>query len=385
MAHAILSPSGASRWLACTPSARLEQQFPDRAGEAAAEGTLAHNLGELMLRQKLNLITKQKYSTEFKKIEKDRLYNTEMFGYAEDYSIFVMERFYEAQNRTKDALIFLEQQLNLTDYVPEGFGTGDAVIIADGILDIIDLKYGKGVEVSAENNKQMMLYGLGALREFDHVFEINTVRLTIYQPRKDNFSIWEIAVSGLMDWAVKELAPRAAMAFKGEGEFAPGAHCQFCKAAGNCKARAEFNLELAKYDFKQDALLEDAEIADILDRAKEFKSWLGDVEDYALQQALAGKKYPGYKLVEGRSNRVYGDQEAVVDVLTKEGFTEDKIYNKKLIGITDMEKLIGKAVFNDKLSGYIVKPPGSPTLVPATDKRPEYGIDSAKADFAEAV
>lgn len=385
MAHAILSPSGASRWLACTPSARLEQQFPDKAGEAAAEGTLAHSLGETMLRQKLNLITKQKYSTELKKIEKNKLYNTEMYGYAEDYSIFVMERYYEAQNRTKDALIFLEQSLNLTDYVPEGFGTGDAVIIADGILDIIDLKYGKGVEVSAENNKQMMLYGLGALREFDHVFEINTVRLTIYQPRKDNFSIWETTVSELTDWAVKELAPRAAMAFKGIGEFAPGPHCQFCKAAGNCKARAEFNLELAKYDFKQDALLEDAEIADILDRAKEFKSWLGDVEDYALQQALAGKKYPGYKLVEGRSNRVYGDQEAVVEVLTKEGFTEDKIFNKKLIGITDMEKLIGKAVFNDKLSGYVVKPPGSPTLVAATDKRPEYGIDSAKADFAEAV
>ena len=183
--HAILSPSGAERWLNCTPSARLEQQFPDTAGEAAAEGTLAHALGELLLRLKLGLITKPKYDVELKKIKKNKLYDDNMFNYADDYAGFVMEQFYEAQSHTKDAIIFLEQRLNLTDYVPEGFGTGDTVIVADGVLTIIDLKYGKGVLVSAEANKQMMLYALGALKEFDYMYDIRLVRMIIYQPRLD--------------------------------------------------------------------------------------------------------------------------------------------------------------------------------------------------------
>ena len=260
MAHAMLSPSSAHRWLSCTKSAKLEQQFPDRAGEAAKEGTLAHALGELMIRFRLNQVDEKAYAKELQKIETDPLFNHSMTEHAEAYALFVLERYAEAQTRTKDAAIFLEHVLNLTDYVPEGFGTGDTIIIADHTMDIIDLKYGKGVLVTADNNKQMMLYSLGALRDFDFLYDIKMVRMTIFQPRIDNYSTWELSVKDLKKWAIEELVPRAALAFEGEGEFVPGTHCQFCKAKATCRANAEYNLELAKYEFKDPALLGDEEL-----------------------------------------------------------------------------------------------------------------------------
>jgi hypothetical protein len=382
--HALLSPSGASRWLACTPSARLEEQFPDRAGEAAREGTLAHTLSEVILGYKLGLINEPLFEQGLAEIQNDDLYTSAMYDHAENYSVFVLERLSDAKAHTKDALIFLEQKLNLTDYIPEGFGTGDAVIIADGILDTIDLKYGKGVSVSAENNKQMMLYALGALREFDYMYDITTVRMTIHQPRIDNYSSWEIPVSELRKWAEEELKPKAQAAFEGKGEYMPGEHCRFCKAKAVCKANADYNLELAQYEFKAPALLTDEEVVDILNRMDAFTTWLKAVDEHTLYEAVNnGKKWPGYKLVEGRSNRKYSDETVVASKLLTAGFAEDLIYKKELLGITAMEKAVGKKQFTAIVSDLLVKPDGKPTLVPASDKRPEYhSSEAAIKDFS---
>jgi hypothetical protein len=384
MAHAILSPSSASRWLTCTPSARLEQQYPDRAGVAAEEGTLAHTLSELLLSFHLMRVSHESFRTALAVIELNKLYDSSMAEYCGQYVTFVLEMLSEAQAHTPDALIFLEQKLNLTDYVPEGFGTGDVVIIANGTLHIIDLKYGKGVQVSAINNKQMMLYALGALREFDFLYAIDTVRMTIHQPRIDNYSSFEMPVKELKAWAAADLAPRAALAFEGKGEFVPGEHCRFCKAAAVCKANADENLKLAKYDFSEGTLLSAVEVADILNRVDRFTKWLTAVEDYALDQAVNHDvHWPGYKLVEGRSVRTFTDADKIAMVLNKAGWHENKIFNKKLLGIGDMEKLLTKERFNKLLGDYIVKPPGKPTLVPETDKRPEYNSAAgAAADFA---
>lgn len=384
-AHAILSPSGASRWLACTPSARLEQQFSDKAGTAAAEGTLAHSLGELIIRYKTKQIIKTAYEKKLAEIKADKLYEPAMFDYAEDYAVYVLEQLSTAQAHTKDALLFIEEKIDLTDYIPEGFGTGDAAVIADGVLDFTDLKYGKGVPVSAVDNKQMMLYGLGMLKKFDFLYDIHTVRMTIYQPRLDSISTFEISATDLKHWAETELKPKAELAFKGEGEFAPGVNCRFCKAAGSCKANAEFNLQLAKHDFADPKLLTDEEVSAILDREDLFTKWLTAVKDNALFEAVTnGKKWPNYKLVEGRSNRIYVDEEKVAETLKAKGLAEDKIYTKKLVGITAMEKELTKPVFNDLLGSLVIKPAGKAALVPATDKRPELNsVDAAVAEFAE--
>ena len=381
MAHAILSPSGASRWLNCPPSARLEQTFPDSSGDAALEGTLAHELGETLLR--LNLFPEPTLNGTLIKIQKDERFTPDMWDHASNYANYVIETFREAQAITKDAVIQIEANLNLTDYVPEGFGTGDAVIIADGTMDIIDLKYGKGVNVSCENNKQMMLYALGGLREFDYMYDIQNVRMTIYQPRMDNISTFEMSVNDLQEWAENVLKPTAKLAFEGKGEFKVGDHCRFCRAKAVCKANANENLELAQYDFADSILLTDAEVADILSRASAFKSWLTSVEEMALTEAVEkGRNWPGFKLVEGRSNRVYVDEEKVALTLTREGFSEDEIYLKKLLGITAMEKAITKKTFENVLGGLIIKPQGKPTIVPENDKRPAWNsAESAKNDF----
>lgn len=381
--HALLSPSGASRWLACPPSARLELQFPDKRSTASEEGTLAHELAELLIKEKTGRIKAYEYNQALVKIQAHKLYESAMLDYIDEYASYIVERYARAQADTADAQLFLEQKLQLSDYVPESFGTSDVVIIANGVMAIIDLKYGKGVPVSAVNNKQMMLYALGALCEFDFLYEIHTVRMTIYQPRLDSITDWEISVEELRQWAEVELKPLATMAFKGEGDHTPGAHCRFCKAAAICKANADANLELTKYEFKPGALLLDTDISDILDRADNFTSWLKAVTDYALDQAVQhGKRWPGYKLVEGRSNRQYSNEEEVVAKLKAHEFSDDSIYNKKLLGITDMEKLLGKKFFPIYLEGLVIKPPGKPTLAPITDKRPEINsVESANIDF----
>ena len=381
--HAVLSASGAYRWLACPPSARLEEQFEETTSTYAEEGTLAHGIAEQKLRFLLKQISAQDYAQALQIFEKNEFYSASMLDYIETYASIVMKKVNEAKARSADAVVLLEQKLDFSDWVPEGFGTGDVVIISDGVLEIIDLKYGKGVPVAAEDNAQMRLYALGALATFDSLYDIKIIRMTIVQPRLDSVSSDEIAAEMLYWWADTELIKRAQLAWEGKGEFQAGEHCQFCRARFNCRARAEANLELAKMDFRKPELLTDEEIGEVLKQADELKAWVSDVFDYALVQARDhGKKFKGWKLVEGRSVRKYADEEAVAKTLLEAGYKEEQIYEKKLWGITAMEKLLGKTKFGELLKGLVVKPAGKPTLVPESDKRPEINsITAAVADF----
>ncbi len=381
--HAVLSASSAYRWLACPPSARLEEQFEETTSTYAEEGTLAHALAELKLRLCLKQITTKEFAKKLRELEKNEHYSASMLDYIESYASIVMEKVNEAKARSADAVVLLEQKLDFSDWVPEGFGTGDVVIISDGVLETIDLKYGKGVPVSAEDNAQMRLYALGALATFDALYGIKIVRMTIVQPRLDNVSSDEITAEMLYWWADTELIKRAQLAWEGKGEFQAGEHCRFCRARFNCRARAEANLELAKMEFKKPELLTDEEISEVLKQADELRAWVSDVFDYALVQARDhGKKFKGWKLVEGRSVRQYADEGKVAETLLKAGYEEEQIYEKKLWGITAMEKLLGKTLFNELLGGLVIKPAGKPTLVPESDKRPEINsITAAVADF----
>lgn len=388
--HALLSPSSASRWLVCTPSVRFEESIgaPDTAGEAAKEGSVAHELCECILRMFLaarETDTFNAFAARAAEIQKSEYYNNNMSDHVNAYVAHVIKVYEEARQRTSDAEMMVEARLDLTDYIRDGFGTGDALVIGDGILDIIDLKYGKGVPVSCVNNKQMMIYALGALKHIEALYEAHTVRMTIFQPRLDNISSYEMSVSELREWAETELRPKAQMAYEGAGEYVPGEHCRFCKAKVLCRANAEHQLSLAKHEFADPNILNDADIADILSRSDSFKSWVSSVEEYALQQAVEhGKRYEGFKLVEGRSVRSYTDQDAVAKRLTDNGIEECLIYERRLLGITAMEKQITKKRFNELLSDLVIKPQGKPSLVPLTDKRPEWSsADSAQTDFSD--
>lgn len=381
MAHAMLSASGASRWMACTPSARLEQQFENKTSDYAAEGTLAHELGELKLRKELEGLSTRSFNSKVKKIQEDKLYTADMPDYVDMYVETCLERVSEAKATTPDALFKIEQRLDFSEWVPEGFGTGDFVIIADGTMEVCDLKYGKGVPVSANNNKQMMLYALGAISEFSFLYDIEKVRMTIIQPRLDNISTFEVTVEDLLKWAEEYVKPRAELAIKGEGEFCAGDHCKFCRAKAVCKARADKNMELAKYDFETPKTLDNDDIAYILSKVDELVNWAGDIKEYALEQALQGEEFTGFKVVEGRSNRKWTSEDDVANVLIEQGFQESMIYTRKLDGISKIESAIGKKEVQRLLKDYIVKPVGKPTLAPVTDKREPY--NPAKADFIE--
>lgn len=381
MAHAMLSASGASRWMACTPSARLEQQFENKTSDYAAEGTLAHELGELKLRKELEGLSTRSFNSKVKKIQEDKLYTADMPDYVDMYVETCLERVSEAKATTPDALFKIEQRLDFSEWVPEGFGTGDFVIIADGTMEVCDLKYGKGVPVSANNNKQMMLYALGAISEFSFLYDIEKVRMTIIQPRLDNISTFEVTVEDLLKWAEEYVKPKAELAIKGEGEFCAGDHCKFCRAKAVCRARAEKNLELSKYEFEKPPTMDNNDIAYVLSKVDELVSWASDVKEYALEEALKGEEFEGYKVVEGRSNRKWSSEDDVAKVLIGQGFKENLIYTKKLDGISKMESAIGKKEVQRLLGDYIIKPIGKPTLVPITDKREPY--NPAKLDFLE--
>lgn len=312
------------------------------------------------------------------------MFGEDMMNHAEAYAAFVLERYAQAQKITPDAIIQIETKLNLTDYVPEGFGTGDAIIIADGVLEIIDLKYGKGVQVSCVKNKQMMLYALGAFQESSFLYDIHTIRMSIFQPRLDNISSWELPVEELIKWSREELIPIAALAFEGKGDFCPGDHCRFCRARIRCKALADQNMTVARYEFKEGQLLSDREVSAILSCSSDIKKWLSAVEEYALIEARDnGKIWEGFKLVEGRSVRTYSDPDTVASTLIDAGYPEEIIYQRSLLGITAMEKAITKKKFTELLNDLIAKPQGLPTLVPLSDKRPALSSsESAKHDFS---
>lgn len=369
--HALLSPSAAHRWLHCTPAPRLEADAPDAPSAYAEEGTLAHAIGA----RKLKEFMKQPTDDERAEIEQlsERYYSGEMEEYTDTYASIVLEKLTAARTTTPDAELLVESRLDFGDFVPDAFGTADALIIADGLMEVVDLKYGKGVKVDAADNAQMMIYGLGAYLAHNYAYLIERLRLTIVQPRIDNISEFEISVADLLAWAESTLRPLAAKAFRGEGEQTPGDWCRFCKVKGNCRALAKQCADAV--DAHTDVRLIDKATMerDILPRLEMMKSWLSSIEEYALAQALAGVEYTGYKLVEGRSIRRITDPDAVRRSLMGLGLSEADIMKPaELRGLSDLEKLVGKKQFAAACADYIIKPQGKPTLVVASDKRPVY-------------
>lgn len=326
--HSLLSASASHRWLNCPPSARLCEEYEDKPSEYAQKGTDCHELCAYKVEKALGHRVKDP-------TENLTYYNSEMEDCAEGYCSFVMEQVAEAKKRCADPLVLVEQRLDYSRYVGiEGsFGTGDCVIVSDGLLHIIDYKHGLGILVSAEKNSQLSCYALGALDLFDGIYDITEVSLTIYQPRRENVSTYTMSKDELLTWADTVLSPTAKLAYDGKGDFKAGDHCQFCKAKANCRKRAEYNLELARYDFEMPAALEDDEVASILTKVDELVSWASDLKEYALQKALSGTKFTGFKVVEGRSNRKYTDEDAVARTVEVAGFDP---YEKKLLGITAM-------------------------------------------------
>jgi len=385
MSHAVLSPSSSSRWLKCTPSAQLEAREPYTSSSYADEGTLAHKLSELVINHKLGRILDKEFKKRVKEIEADELYTGEMADFCEGFAVYVLELFNSLADR--DPMILTEERVNLTNWVPDGFGTVDIQIVANGQLWIIDLKYGKGVPVFADENPQLKLYALGVYEDLRSLYIIDRVNMVIYQPRIDNISTHSVSAHDLLTWAHGELMPKAKEAFDGTGDFVPGPHCQFCKVKGKCKALATLNLELAKKAFLDEetgpSFLSPEDVSEILQKAKFFTDWLSAVEEYALNAAVNnGVSWPGMKLVEGRSVRQYIDEEKVVSKLVKSGLNSGDLYNMKIKGITDMTKLLGKNDFERLLSDLIHKPPGKPVLVAESDKRPAFGAaDRAKTAF----
>jgi len=369
--HAVLSASSSERWLHCPPSARLCESYEDKGSDYAAEGTDAHELCEYKLRKALGMEAQDP-------TENLTWFNEEMSDCANGYAAYVLEQVEAAKQTCADPVVLIEQRVDFSRWVESGYGTADCIIIADGTLQIIDYKHGLGVLVSAEENPQMQCYALGALELFDDIYDIDSVRMTIYQPRRDNVSTYEISKDELYRWADEVLKPTADLAFVGDGNFLCGEWCGFCKAKHDCRARADGNMELARYDFKLPPLMTDEEVEEILSRVDDFIAWASDIKDYALQQAISGKEWNGWKLVEGRSNRKYTSETAVAGAVTDAGFDP---YERKVLGVTAMQKLLGKSRFEELLAAYIEKPQGKPTLVPESDKRP--AMNTAKNDFME--
>jgi hypothetical protein len=376
LGHAYLSASASHRWLACPPSAKLCANIADQTSEYAQQGTDCHELCAYLVEKALGRDTADP-------TENLTFYDAEMQNCAEEYRNYVLEQIEAAKEFCKDPQVMIEQRLDFSRWVENGFGTGDCVIVADELLQIIDYKHGLGVLVSAGDdehggNSQMMCYALGALELFDGIYDINQVKMTIFQPRRENISTYTISKEQLLKWADEILAPTAQLAYIGEGEFHAGDHCRFCKVKATCRKRAEYNLELAKYDFEMPATLDNTEIAAILPRIDEMISWGNDIKEYALKQAQSGVHFDGWKMVEGRSNRKFTDEAAVASKVKDAGYDP---YEKKLLGITAMSTLLGKKKFEELLGELIYKPPGKPTLVPESDKRP--AMNTAYEEFNE--
>lgn len=382
--HAILGPSSSHRWLICTPSAQLEYGIPDSGSTYAKEGTLAHHIGELLLRKRWQ---GEDITFAMEQAQADPLYSGSMGEHMEGYADFVEERMAEASTRCADPRIFIEQRISFDEYVPEAFGTADCLILSDGLLDVIDLKYGKGVPVHAEENPQMRMYGLGCYLALSWAYKIDEIRMTIYQPQLDNVSVASMTATELLDWAENYLKPRAALAWEGKGEFCPNEEaCRWCRAAPICRANHDYQLEIARHDFADPATLTDEEVAEVLTRRAAFKAWVDSVHEYAEKAAInLGVHYPGFKLVEGKSIRKYTDEEAIAKALRKAGFKVADIYKpRELLGLTAMEKMVGKKKFGELAGEYVIKPPGAPSLVPESNPKPALNTAAKAAeDFAD--
>lgn len=377
--HALLSPSAAHRWMNCTAAPLLERDVEDKGSTFAEEGTLAHAYCAKKLKEFLGLSVDEE-KAEIAQLD-EQYHSGEMDEYTDTYKTIVLEKFNAARAKTKDAQLLVEVKLDFSHYVPNAFGTSDAIIIADGVMEVIDFKYGKGVKVSAVENPQMMIYALGAWDLFNFEYDIRKVRMTIVQPRIDNLSEFELDAADLINWAVDELQPKANEAYAG-GKQKPGNWCQFCKVKANCKALSSMCIEAQQANPDPRKISKEVMESTILPLLSTFKTWLTGVEEYSLEQALSGVQYQGFKIVEGRSIRKITNPTAVMELLGKEGFAiEAYIKPTELRSITDLEKLIGKKRFGAICAEYINKPQGKPTLVPESDKRPAF--NQAADDFKD--
>lgn len=382
-AHALLSASGASRWIACNKSARLEESFKESTSSFAEEGTLAHEFAELFLRKQVGKIELGDYRKAVNKLKKSKHYSPEMPDEVRKYTDYVIRQFNAAKRKTPSAVLLIEEKVSLEEYIKEGFGTCDANVIADGTLEVTDLKYGKGVRVDAEANPQLRLYGLGALAAYWLCYDIKRVRLTIVQPRLDHISSDEITVEELLGWGEKTVKPAAVKAWEGEGSHKAGEHCKWCRAAPRCAELAKMSTQLAKNDFADPSLLDDDELIAVYMQAPQLVNWANGVAAYLLAEALKGKKWPEHKLVAGRSNRAWKDLKGAELVLQK-AYTFGELYNQQIKGFGDLEKLATKKGFQDLVGQYIHKPEGKPTLVHESDSRQALNsVASAKEDFED--
>lgn len=403
--HALLSCSGSHRWLTCTPSAHFEQQFPQSAGVAADEGTLAHAIAELLISSKAGRINKLQMIARLRPLQGNELYTEAMLTYCDEYASWVIEQFAHAQAEDETAILLLESEVDLSEYVPQGKGTRDVAIIGGELIHVIDFKYGRGVIVNAEEpqdpeadpddelaeaegNPQLNMYGLGTLLEYRHVYGIKRVRGTIYQPRLSNISTTETSVPNLLFWAETTLRPTADKAFRGDGEFIAGAHCRFCSAAGGCRANMAFNSKLLRFDFRNENALTLSEISEVLNMGDLFVKWHKAVKEYALEIALRqGAAIPMFKVVSGRSNRKYLDVKGIEASLLSAGYKKEYFYKKpELLTITAMEAAISKPKFEKLVAPFTVKAPGAPTLAHVTDTRAVFrSAEAGIADFADII
>lgn len=377
--HALLSASDAARWLYCTPAARLTEDLPDRQTPATLEGTLAHALAELKVRQHCtnDSLGKRAYSNRLKKFEADPSFNAEMLRHTDTYLEYIQEIYH-----SRHAYCFVEKRLDYSSYAPEGFGTADCILIAGEDMWVVDFKYGKGVPVSAEENPQMLLYALGALKAYDFIWNIKTVHLTIVQPRLSNLSEWDVYTDDLLAWGEDFVKPRAKLAWEGKGTFSPSeSACRWCGIRATC--RAAYREATAVEDFADRAAptLSPQEISTALERGQTLVKWYKALEEYALGACLDGQEIPGYKAVAGRAIRSFTDSDEAFGRLVKAGVPEDMLYERKPLTLAAVEKLIGKTEFNDRVGDLVYQPPGKPTLVPETDKRPAVHRNDAAEDF----
>lgn len=380
--HALLSASGAHRWIPCTPSARLEEQFPDSSSDYAAEGTLAHEIAELKLRKYyIEPISQRAFNNQLNKLKKHELYQEEMMKHTDTYLDYLKAITTSFPSRP---YVAVEKKIDYSAYAPEGFGTCDFIILGGDTIYVVDFKYGKGVPVSAEDNSQMKLYALGAFLEYGLLYLIKKVKLVIVQPRLDNISEFTLTLEELLAWG-EQLKPIAQKAFNGEGEYVPGEHCKFCRAKAKCRRRAEEFSALADFTSLKPPLLTDEEVGQMIEKGQHIESWIKALKDYALAECLKGIEIPGWKAVEGRGSRDYVDQDAAFAHLNANGIDEAILYERVPLTVPKLEKVLKKKEFNSLLEepGHVKKLPGKPTLAPISDKRQAIILQvDAAADFS---